>query len=56
MSTTAQDISRGSEKVKSDTLLRDFGIYEYMVHKHKRKRKTEKEKSGSFGVSGFRTS
>jgi hypothetical protein len=44
MSTTTQDISRGSEKVKWDPLLQDFGIYEHMVHKHKRKRKTEKRK------------
>jgi hypothetical protein len=44
MSTTMQDISLGSEKVKWDLLLRDFGIYEHMVHKHKRKRKTEKRK------------
>jgi len=53
MSTTAQDISRGSEKVKWDPLLRDFRIYEHMVHKHKRKRKTEKRK---VEASGFQDS
>jgi hypothetical protein len=49
MSTTTQDISRGSEKVKWDPLLWDFGIYEHMVHKHKIKRKTEKRKVEASG-------
>jgi hypothetical protein len=56
MSTTAQDISRGSEKVKWDPLLRDFRDLRTHGAQPQKKKENRKAKSGSFGVSGFGTS